>query len=80
MPECACGCGERTAGGTYRPGHDQKLRSVLEERTGGLLPLARLVDAAEAYRDGEMSLEALGSKVRSLLPVPATRGGAYPVD
>lgn len=26
---CACGCGEMTRGGTFRPGHDAKLRSKL---------------------------------------------------
>lgn len=27
--ECGCGCGETTSGGTFRPGHDAKLRSRL---------------------------------------------------
>lgn len=24
MPDCKCGCGEKTKGGTFRPGHDAK--------------------------------------------------------
>jgi hypothetical protein len=30
MPECECGCGEKTKGGEFAPGHDQKLRTALE--------------------------------------------------
>jgi hypothetical protein len=66
MTECACGCGERTAGGTFRPGHDQKLRGDLEERAGGLLRLRMLVDVAEAFAADRISLENLGSQVRRL--------------
>lgn len=28
-PKCACGCGDRTGGGTYLPGHDAKHKSSL---------------------------------------------------
>lgn len=28
-PLCACGCGERTKGGKFLPGHDMKLKSRL---------------------------------------------------
>jgi hypothetical protein len=34
MAECACGCREQTAGGTFRPGHDSYLaltRSIAPE-------------------------------------------------
>lgn len=27
--DCACGCGETTAGGRFLPGHDAKLKSQL---------------------------------------------------
>jgi len=46
MPECQCGCGEQTAAGQFLPGHDQRLRSQLEQRVGGLLALRALVDQA----------------------------------
>ena len=41
---CECGCGEMTRGGWYMPGHDQKLRSAIEEKVGGLLELRGLVE------------------------------------
>lgn len=75
MADCACGCGERTAGGTYRPGHDQKLRRDLEERVGGLLRLEQLVDSAEAYFSGQLTLEGLGAKVHVLFRTNASRSG-----
>jgi hypothetical protein len=28
-PQCMCGCGKRTGGGTFLPGHDAKLRGKL---------------------------------------------------
>ena len=59
-----CGCGERTSGGVFRPGHDQKLRTSLENRAGGLSGLARLVDAAEHYADGRLPLEDFGKAVQ----------------
>lgn len=48
MKECGCGCGEATGGGEFRPGHDQKLRTELERRAGGLRNLARMVEALES--------------------------------
>jgi hypothetical protein len=41
---CDCGCGGMTKGGWYLPGHDQKLRSAIEEKVGGLLELKALVE------------------------------------
>lgn len=32
-PVCECGCGERTGGGRFRPGHDAKLKSALLARS-----------------------------------------------
>jgi hypothetical protein len=29
LPECLCGCGGRTKGGRFLPGHDAKLKKVL---------------------------------------------------
>ena len=39
-----CGCGGMTRGGWYIPGHDQKPRSAIEEKVGGLLELKALVE------------------------------------
>jgi hypothetical protein len=66
MADCACGCGEATAGGAFRPGHDQRLRADIERRVGGLLALASVVDAAESYVGGSTSLDALGDRLRAL--------------
>ncbi len=41
---CRCGCGEMTKGGWYIPGHDQKLRTAIENKVGGLEQLKRLVE------------------------------------
>ena len=57
---CNCGCGGTPARGLFLPGHDQKLRTRLEEAVGGLQSLARLVDASEQYAAGKLPLEALG--------------------
>jgi hypothetical protein len=67
MATCSCGCGERTGGGLFRPGHDQKLRTDLERRAGGLLNLSRLVAAAERFAEGQSQLDTLGEAVRRLL-------------
>lgn len=32
-PICGCGCGARTGGGVFRPGHDAKLKSELFKRS-----------------------------------------------
>lgn len=64
MANCACGCGEATAGGLFKQGHDQKLRTEVEERAGGLVVLARLVDSAEEFASGRMDLEEFARRVR----------------
>lgn len=65
MPTCACGCGEWTSGGDFRPGHDQRLRAEVKRRVGGLLPLARLVESAKAFGKEQLSLEALAERIRA---------------
>ena len=70
MSQCACGCGKQTGGGSFRPGHDQHLRIETERRVGGVLALARMIDAAEAFVSGQMSLGDFGERVRSLMPQP----------
>jgi hypothetical protein len=75
MAECACGCREQTAGGTFRPGHDSYLRADAEHRAGGVIRLAKLVEAAEAFKAGDVSLADFGERVRVLMPAsraPAT--------
>lgn len=69
MASCGCGCGERTGGGVFKPGHDQKLRTDLERRAGGLLSLANLVDAAAEFADGRSSLETLGQAAADHCPL-----------
>jgi hypothetical protein len=59
MPTCACGCDAGTAGGTFAPGHDQKLRAAVEARAGGLLSLVRLVDAVEKFAAGKLNPDEL---------------------
>ena len=44
MSVCICGCGEKTKGGKFRPGHDQKLRSAIEKDVGGLESLKVIVE------------------------------------
>ena len=34
-PKCLCGCGGRTKGGTFRPGHDAKLHGKFAEGMKG---------------------------------------------
>jgi hypothetical protein len=43
---CLCGCDQKTKGGKFCPGHDQKLRKAIEDAVGGLESL-RII--AEAY-------------------------------
>ena len=63
---CECGCGERTKA-TFRPGHDQRLRTNLENRMGGLLPLRTLVEAAEAFAAGELASEVFEVRIRAIM-------------
>lgn len=42
--DCACGCGGKTRGGEFLPGHDQTLRTAIEAKVGGLLELRALVE------------------------------------
>jgi hypothetical protein len=63
---CECGCGEPAVVGSFRPGHDQKLRTDLERRVGGLLALRSLVEAAEAFAAGLSQSDALTQNVRNI--------------
>lgn len=66
MALCACGCGNQTAGATFAPGHDQKLRAQTEERVGGIVALAKLVNAVERFASGQLSSAALEAHIRRL--------------
>lgn len=41
---CDCGCGGKTKGGKFLPGHDQKLRSAIEKAAGGLENVRTIVE------------------------------------
>ena len=64
MAQCECGCGQESAR-EFLPGHDQKLRTALEARVGGLLALRSLLEAAESYASGELGEQALTLHVRA---------------
>ena len=66
MSKCECGCGQETEGGKFAPGHDQKLRSRLEQAAGGLLAVRDLVEDADAYVAGETSEHEFLRRVRNL--------------
>jgi hypothetical protein len=72
---CECGCGEILVRGFFLPGHDQRLRSLLEQRVGGLLPLRTLVDSAERLAHGEITPEEDIANVRGVFDLarPAPR-------
>ncbi|GLR25025.1 hypothetical protein [Limnobacter litoralis] len=64
--DCACGCGGRPVAGDFLPGHDQKLRSELEKRVGGLIPLRMLVEAAEYFADGTIQASMFNNMVKDI--------------
>ena len=66
MTTCECGCGQQSTR-EFLPGHDQKLRTALERRLGGILHLRALVQAAEAHVDGALTESELSRRVRALL-------------
>ncbi len=64
--ECACGCGEKPAGGNFLPGHDQRLRADLERRIGGLIPLRMLVETAEYFAEGSIQPSMFNNMVKDI--------------
>jgi hypothetical protein len=64
--ECACGCGEKPVKGHFRPGHDQRLRTDLERRVGGLIALRMLVEAAEYFVGGDVGSAQFSGMVKEL--------------
>ena len=75
MPFCECGCEGSTQGGSFLPGHDQRLRSSLEERVGGLLGLRTLIEGAQRYQQGEITEQELGRIVRTQFAAAASAPG-----
>jgi len=71
---CECGCGTAVSGGTFVPGHDQKLRIQLEHRVGGLLALRDLIERLEEHATSPSSAEALSSNVRTVFAGPEDVG------
>jgi hypothetical protein len=51
--DCQCGCGESVPNGSFKPRHDQRLRTDLERRVGGIFGFRDLVEAAEKYNAGQ---------------------------
>jgi len=67
MNKCKCGdCNELT-NSDYAPGHDQKLRSALEQRVGGLLNLKQLIAACEDYSTGKITESEVLCAIKKLL-------------
>lgn len=64
--ECACGCGKEPAKGVFLPGHDQRLRTDLERRVGGLISLSMLVEAAEQFVEGNIGGSRFNGMVKEL--------------
>ena len=64
---CACGCGQETAGGTFRPGHDTRLRAQIEASVGGLLRLDQIVVQIRRHLDGEIPANELSDSVRRIV-------------
>jgi len=64
---CECGCGKPTVIGAFRPGHDQKLRTDIERRVGGLLALRSLIEVAEDFVAGKIAEDTLTRQLRAIL-------------
>jgi len=68
---CECGCGEIPTRGNFAQGHDQRLRTYLERRVGGLSNLRVLVESAEAVASGAIGAEEHVANIRGMF----RRGG-----
>ena len=66
MAQCECGCGQESER-EFLPGHDQKLRTQLESRVGGVLALRDLIDATQAYVSGQSTDNAFTQRVRAVM-------------
>ena len=64
MAQCECGCGQESDREVL-PGHDQKLRTQLEARVGGVLALRDLIDATQAYVSGQSTEQVFSQRVKA---------------
>lgn len=78
MKQCECGCGGAPTAGDFLPGHDQRLRSDLEQHVGGLLALRHLVRISAAYANGEETLSSFSDEVRRVFARASQRSGSSP--
>jgi endonuclease III len=62
--ECLCGCGGVPARGEFLPGHDQRLRTRIENTAGGLGNLWQAAQAISSYLEGETTEIELGRILR----------------
>lgn len=44
--KCACGCGEMTRGGFFKPGHDAKTIAAMVKAAGGVEKLLVIVESS----------------------------------
>lgn len=49
QPSCACGCGKKTSGSSFKQGHDAKLKSLALRVLNKEAPASKLTAAARAY-------------------------------
>ena len=64
---CGCGCGSETRGGDFLPGHDQRLRAILEEKVGGLLNLKRIVEKALNENIDHQGISAMNQQIKDIV-------------
>jgi len=76
--QCGCGiCGQPVpygepclGRGTFKPGHHQKLRILLERRMGGIEGLRALVNAATSFGEGTSDSDDLAKAVKAIFAKP----------
>jgi hypothetical protein len=66
MALCQCGCGNE-ARRTFLPGHDSKLRSILEHKVGGLLVVRELIAASVSFSTGKISEKEFCNKIQLMI-------------
>lgn len=66
MNKCKCGICNESTNGDFVPGHDQKLRTNLEQQVGGLLSLKQLIITCEKYATGKSSESEILLTIRQL--------------
>ena len=44
--DCACGCGMKTRGGRFKPGHDAKVTAAMVNAVGGVEKLLVIVESS----------------------------------